>query len=211
MSLEYNEDGLLIVDGFYYDPAYSNGWVVNIGDSWYMIADTETRQRPIKKEALRPYKKKLEPKKEKQPEYSYITNNMIPREGFSIEPGRPITSEEFDELCKKYNLADDTVSGEFGDRIGSIYGEKYTKYFKSIQIKVGPGEAIPLEGYLRNKGIEAFNGSPGRVNIRTDWGGYREGAGRKATGRKIARIYVTEEEEKKLRDYLEKIRNGENA
>ena len=78
---------------------------------------------------------------------------------------------------------------------------------KSIQIKVPTDQAIPLEAELKEKGIEAGNTSAGRVNIRTDWGGYREGAGRKSTGRKLARIYVTEEEEQKLRDYLEKLSN----
>lgn len=39
------------------------------------------------------------------------------------------------------------------------------------------------------------------------WGGKREGAGRPATGRKRQSFYVTDEENKKLREYLEKIRD----
>ena len=39
------------------------------------------------------------------------------------------------------------------------------------------------------------------------WGGKREGAGRPATGRKRQSFYVTTEEDKALREYLEKIRN----
>jgi hypothetical protein len=38
------------------------------------------------------------------------------------------------------------------------------------------------------------------------WGGLREGAGRPATGRKRQNFYVTEEENTKLREYLEKLR-----
>lgn len=38
-------------------------------------------------------------------------------------------------------------------------------------------------------------------------GGKREGAGRKPSGKKLIRLYVTEDEEKKLREYLEKLRN----
>ena len=67
-------------------------------------------------------------------------------------------------------------------------------------------DAIPLEQKLRDKGIEASNGSPGRVNIRSEWGGSREGAGRPATGRSKRMYYITEEEDIKLREYLQSLR-----
>jgi hypothetical protein len=38
------------------------------------------------------------------------------------------------------------------------------------------------------------------------WGGAREGAGRPSTGRKKRGFYITNEEHKKLKEYLEKIR-----
>lgn len=38
------------------------------------------------------------------------------------------------------------------------------------------------------------------------WGGKREGAGRKPTGRKLQRIYATDDEMIKIRQYLEEIR-----
>ena len=38
------------------------------------------------------------------------------------------------------------------------------------------------------------------------WGGQREGSGRKATGRKRQNFYITDEENKKLRTYLEELR-----
>jgi hypothetical protein len=38
-------------------------------------------------------------------------------------------------------------------------------------------------------------------------GGFREGAGRKSTGRKKQNFYITDEENEKLRKYLEELRN----
>jgi hypothetical protein len=42
--------------------------------------------------------------------------------------------------------------------------------------------------------------------MKSSWGGSRPGSGRKATGRKLVRLYMTEDEEKKLRKYLEELR-----
>jgi hypothetical protein len=38
------------------------------------------------------------------------------------------------------------------------------------------------------------------------WGGQREGAGRKPTGRKKKNYYVTDEEDILIREYIEKLR-----
>jgi len=67
-------------------------------------------------------------------------------------------------------------------------------------------EAIPLARELSHKGIQAGNVAPGRVNISTNWGGYRENSGRKPSGKRPATLYVTQEEEQKLRDYLASLR-----
>ena len=40
------------------------------------------------------------------------------------------------------------------------------------------------------------------------WGGYREGAGRKPTGRKRKYFYITDEEYEKMREFLESLRPG---
>jgi hypothetical protein len=200
------EDGLLIVDELIYDPSLPNAHVFKINDSYYMINNAETANRPIKEASIRPYKKHVSKGWRRMTyNHEFYFAGMMPRGGFNVDLGRPITAEEFKELCEKYHLSDDTISKEFEDRIGDLYG-KYAKDIKSVQIKVPADEAIPLEAELKDKGIEAGNISGGRVNIRTDWGGYREGAGRKSTGRKLTRMYVTEEEEQKLRDYLEKLR-----
>lgn len=42
---------------------------------------------------------------------------------------------------------------------------------------------------------------------KSNWGGYREGAGRPSTGRKKQNFYITDEENEKLRKYLEELRN----
>jgi hypothetical protein len=44
------------------------------------------------------------------------------------------------------------------------------------------------------------------LEISGGWGGSREGAGRPATGRKRHQYYVTDEENEKLRKYLEELR-----
>lgn len=42
--------------------------------------------------------------------------------------------------------------------------------------------------------------------LKSSWGGQREGAGRKSTGRSKKNFYVTEEEYAKLKEYLEELR-----
>lgn len=205
---EYEND-LLIVDELIYDPAIQGACVIKVNEDYYMIRDSAARlsAKPIKEAEICQYKKtvtKYMPRATS--DYQYLMSGMMPRNGFNIDLGRPITADEFEELCKKYSLTSSEVSQEFESKIGSIYGEKYAKNVKSIQVKVRPDQSIPLESELRNRGIEAGTGTSGRVNISTDWGGHREGAGRKSTGRRPARMYVTADEEKKLRDYLEKIR-----
>jgi hypothetical protein len=206
---EYEND-LLIVDEAIIDPSLPTAIVVKIKDSYFLISHTEMglSNKPIKEISIRPYLKKVnENWMRMDHNYELLFAGMIPRGGFSVDLGRPITADELKDLCVKYNLTDSEISKEFEDKKGAIYG-KYAKIMKSIQIKVPDNEAIGLETELISKGIEAGNGSTGRVNIRTDWGGYREGSGRKATGRKLTRIYITEEEEQKLREYLDKIRNS---
>jgi len=42
-------------------------------------------------------------------------------------------------------------------------------------------------------------------------GGYRPGAGRPSTGRKKKTFYITDDEEQKLRDYLNILRQGHKS
>jgi hypothetical protein len=201
---EYKND-LLVVDELICDPSLPYQYVIRIDSNYYTIDSSITPDVPINKKTIKPYNRKVDEKWRRGKDFEFVLAGMIPRNGFDVDLGRPITAEEFRELCEKNKLTDEDVSEEFDSKVGELYG-KYAKSIKNIQIKVQEDKAIPLENELRNKGIEAESIAPGTVNIRTDWGGYREGSGRKPTGRKLARIYVTEEEEQKLREYLEELR-----
>lgn len=195
------EDNFLVVDELLDDPASSSYVVARIGSDLFMIHRSKAR-RKIDTSNLQPFKKQLRPQ-EPALSFEYFMCGMIPRSGFDVEVGRPITSEELGKLCKKYNF---NSSNEFDNTVGAVYG-KYMKKIKSIQIGLPSlSDAFNVAEELRNEGIEASNVAPGCVNIRTDWGGYREGAGRKPTGRKLKRIYATDEEEAKLREYLATLR-----
>jgi hypothetical protein len=199
------ENDLLVVDELIYDPGLASGVVVRIGTEHYMINNAATK--PILEKYIGPYKRK--PYKDwsrAMHNWEFVFRGMMPRNGFEVEVGRPVTKEEFDALVEEYGLGKDDISNEFIDEKGGLFGEKYKKSYTSTQIRVSELDAIPLEQKLISKGIEASNGSPGRVNIRTEWGGAREGAGRPSTGRRLTRMYVTEEEEQKLRNYLSGLR-----
>lgn len=199
------KNNLLVVDELIYDPSYPTNVVVRIDKEYYMIDAAETRNRPMKN--LRQYKKPVsESWRRGKYDWQFLINGLIPRDGFKVPVGRPITVEEFREVVEKYGLTDAEISKEFDDMIGGIYGEEYAKTIKSIQVKVPGSEAIPLEEALKKKGIRASNVAPGRVNIRTGWGGRREGAGRPATGRKKRTMYITDSEYRKLTEYLDSLR-----
>lgn len=201
---EYKND-LLIVDELIYDPAYPTDVVIRIDGEYYMINTAEAINRPIKN--IRPYKKPVCNNWYRGThDWQFLINGLIPRDGFKVPVGRPITVEEFREVVEKYGLTDAEISKEFDDMIGGIYGEEYAKTIKSIQVKVPGSEAIPLEEALKKKGIQAGNVAPGRVNIRTGWGGRRKGAGRPATGRRKRTMYITDSEYQKLTEYLDSLR-----
>ena len=201
---EYKND-LLIVDELIYDPAYPTDVVIRIDGEYYMINTAEARNRPIKN--IRPYKKPVCNNWYRGThDWQFLINGLIPRDGFKVNIGRAITAEELREIVEKYGLTDAEISKEFDDMIGGIYGEEYAKTIKSIQVKVPANEAISLEDELKAKGIQAGNVAPGRVNIRTGWGGRRKGAGRPATGRRKRTMYITDSEYQKLTEYLDSLR-----
>lgn len=67
-------------------------------------------------------------------------------------------------------------------------------YYRKIQ----NGRIGPPKIYMSDEDIELMKNS---------WGGAREGAGRKSTGRKKKIYYVTDDEDAKLREYLQELRN----
>ena len=201
---EYKND-LLIVDELIYDPAYPTDVVIRIDGEYYMINTAEAINRPIKN--IRPYKKPVCNNWYRGThDWQFLFNGLIPRDGFKVNIGRAITAEELREIVEKYGLTDAEISKEFDDMIGGTYGEEYAKTIKSIQVKVPANEAISLEDELKAKGIQAGNVAPGRVNIRTGWGGRRKGAGRPATGRRKRTMYITDSEYQKLTEYLDSLR-----
>lgn len=204
---EYEND-LLIIDELYYDPRYPNNPVVRIGADYYLLPSAPTK--PIPENSLRKFKTKPAATALKASHgYEFLIYHTMPRNGFEVTVGRTATPEELEEIVQEYGLTEDDISKEFDDEKGAIYGDKYAKKYKSVQVRVPNDEAIPLEQKLKEKGIEASSGSPGRVNIKTGWGGYRPGAGRPATGRKKKTFYITDEEYDKLKKHLETLRKEE--
>jgi hypothetical protein len=203
--LEYEND-LLVVDELLFDPRYPTNAIIRIDNNYFMVRDQAPK--PLQESDIRPFKSKPAEKSYKVSyDNEFYFRHMMPRVGFKVPIGRAITQDEFDAVAQEYHLGDEDISKEFDDKKGALYG-KYAKEYKSVQVKVPPLEAIPLEQKLRDKGIEASNGSPGRVNIRTEWGGRREGAGRPATGRRKRTFYIDDDEYQKLTAYLETLRQA---
>lgn len=202
------ENDLLIVDELIYDPSLPTSIVVKIDNNYYMINNSRN-QKPIPQNIIRPYNRNVSDKwRRAMFDHEFYFANLMPRGGFKVPLGRAITREELQEICGRYGLTAEDISKEFDDKIGMLYGKEYEKEYKAIRVKVPIEEALKLEYELQEKGIQANSVAPGTVNIRTGWGGAREGAGRKPTGRRLARIYCTEEEERLLREYLKKIRDN---
>lgn len=103
--------------------------------------------------------------------YAYKMERLYPREGYGqfCRPlGRPITAAELADLRVEFGLGDDDISAPFDAVHRACFGAppEYNVTYMAIQIAVSAWEAIPLEERLRGMGIEANNGSPGRVTIR---------------------------------------------
>lgn len=171
-DFEFNEDGKLIVDGLYYDKRLPNNFVAEIDGEYFLTPSlavfAATKDSKSIQEQLRPMATKVAVSAMPLGEYVYPMLNCVPRQGFTIELLRAITAEEFEELVNRFNLTEEDISGEFVSEKGGFYGKSAKKTFTAKQIRVENGQAIPLEEELRNKGIEAANIAPGRVNIRVD-------------------------------------------
>lgn len=100
--------------------------------------------------------------------YMYVMLGLEKRTGYDVKVGRAITSEELEELKRRYNLDEKRITEPFEDKRGAIFGEEWQKTFTSVQIAVDPLEALSLEKDLVTKGIEAANVAAGRVNVRIE-------------------------------------------
>lgn len=163
-DFEY-EDGKLIVDGLYYDPRYVYRYVVDIQGDYYLLP-REPIMEKLTGEQLTPIAQKLSPDAMPEADYVYFLNKLVPRNGFDIKLGRAITKSEFAKLKARCNLTENDISAEVVDTIGAIYGEKYAKTFTAVQIRVAETAGVEIEQELRDKGIQADNVAPGRINIR---------------------------------------------
>ncbi|OBZ15902.1 hypothetical protein A8L34_28050 [Bacillus sp. FJAT-27264] len=163
-------DEKLVVDELIIDPGLPNHVVVRIEGSFYMIRNTVTK---VEEKDLSPYKK--HPYKSWYRPTSaldYWMRGLIPRAGYRIEIGRPATEKEFSAIVENHGLSEDDISDEFTDSVGEIYGQKYRLTFLARQIRIEPaGKALAIVQALQAKGIQASNGSPGRINIRVEQSG----------------------------------------
>lgn len=173
VEFEYDEDGKLIVDSVWHDSHFPTGYLAIIGKAAFLIPMGrmyESGEQMVK--AMRPLPYYVfDPKNRgmhRVPNYEYLFLKCVPRKGFDIKLGRPICPEELAELREEYNITDDDISNPFLTTIGAIYGKKYMKNYTCVQVRVPEMEAIPLERKLRDRGIEAGNIAPGRVNIRIE-------------------------------------------
>ena len=169
-NFEFDDEGKLIIDNLYFDSRMPNNYVIEIdGDYFIAPMNMAYRNRPKNKTIADMLKPSMRPVAESAMElaqYNYIFLDCVPRGGFVIPLGRAITEEELSELKERFNLTEDNMTSEFETSVGAIYGKKAKKTYTAIQIKVNADEAISLESELQEKGIEARNGSPERVNIR---------------------------------------------
>ena len=90
---------------------------------------------------------------------------------------------------------------EYYEKTGdSLKGEKALQSYRAAQNHLQPTDP----GYMQD--LKRIQDKILSTSTAT-WGGSREGAGRPSTGRKRQSFYITEEENEKLREYLEELRN----
>lgn len=173
VEFEYDEDGKLLVDSVWHDSHFPTGYLAIIRDAAFLIPMGrmyESGEQMVK--AMRPLSYYVfDPKNRgmnRVQDYEYLLLKCVPRKGFDVEIGRPISPEELVGLREEYNITDDDISTPFLTAKGAVYGKKYMKNYTCVQVRVPEMEAIPLERKLRDRGIEAGNIAPGRVNIRIE-------------------------------------------
>ena len=167
-EFEYNEEGRFIVDKIWDDPRFPNAVVVQIENSYFVLPSYcgYNNNIPTDKQ-LTPMPTKLSSNAtELNQRYYVLFYNCTKRNGFDVQIGRAITDDELEELKRKLNLSEDDISEEFIDVKGKLFG-KWGKQYTAIQIKIPAGtNPITIETELTEKGIQAFNGCEGRINIR---------------------------------------------
>ena len=82
----------------------------------------------------------------------------------------------------------------------TLKGEQALQSYRAAQNHLQPTDP----GYMQD--LKRIQDKISSTSTAT-WGGSREGAGRPSTGRKRQSFYITDEENEKLREYLEELRN----
>ena len=169
VDFKYNDEGKLIIDSAWHDPHFPTGYVILIDDNAFLLpmGRTYNSGRAAVK-VLRPLRFYTKDDKNtcKIADYEYAFIPCDPKDGIEVKMGRSISDEELQKIKKEYNVTDDDISDRFVDTKGAVYGKNHMKTYECVQIKVPNSKAIELERRLIDKGIEAGNIAPGRVNIR---------------------------------------------
>lgn len=165
-DFEFDDEGLLIVDGIYFDTLPING-IIKIKDDLYIapafsIYASRNRGQSIA-DMLTPYLGNLS-KKAIEFDWAYPLLGCTPRKNFDLPLGRAITAKELDKLKAELKLTDNDISDVFEDSIGKFFGKRAIKTFPAVQIKV-KGNTIKIENMLTDMGIQAC-ALPGVVNVR---------------------------------------------
>ena len=121
----------------------------------------------------------------------------INKEEMPMLKGKKRTNEEIFKI-NTMTLASDYSSIGYVDDLQYYQGKESIFKAKQIAAKMPKEKGKELIEFVRE--------SNQRIEEESNWGGARPGAGRPATGRKLQRIYTTDEEMIKIREYLEHLR-----
>lgn len=169
-TFEYDEDGKLIVDNIWIDPAISFRAIAEINGSYFLMPHLSNNVDYSKTPIVDDMVEMRRPASASSDEADitwYLHFNCTRRCGWDVKLGRAITTEELKEFMAKYNRTDDDMSSEFVDVVGDLYGKKWRKEFKAIQIKGFLNPVIAAYD-LRDKGIEAAAVGADYLNIRIE-------------------------------------------
>ena len=169
-TFEYDEDGKLIVDNIWIDPTISFRAVAEINGSYFLMPhlsnNIDYTKTPIVDDMVEMRRAASASSDEANITW-YLHFNCTRRSGWDVKLGRAITPDELKEFMAKYNRTDDDISSEFVDVVGDLYGKKWRKEFKAIQIKGFLNPVIAAYD-LRDKGIEAAAVGVDYLNIRIE-------------------------------------------
>lgn len=169
-TFEYDEEGKLIVDNIWIDESMNFRAVAEIDGSYFLMPRLTINEDYYKTPIVNDVVEMKRPIKEgsmEAPIDYYIKFNCTRRRGWDIKVGRAITEDELKEFMEKHNRNDNDISSEFVDVVGDLYGKKWRKEFKAIQIK-GFINPVIAASELRDKGIEAAAVGADYINIRVE-------------------------------------------